>query len=290
MLRCIAAAVLAVPLIACSSGKPPHPAGTFEATVIEIAPVIAGRALVVRPQEGEAVAAGDTVLVLDTELLALQRVETAARRAGLAAQRRTAAADLAQALRRGELAATTLARAQDLLAQGSAAQQQVDDLAAERDVVASGAEAARGRIAAIDAELAHLETALAVLDRQLRDGVVVAPRGGVVLTRTLEPGEVAQAGRPVLRLADLDTLDLKVYLEAGDLDRVRLGERLEVLVDALGGERREGRVAWVSDEAEFTPKNAQTRRERERLVFGIKIKFDNSENILKPGMPIEVTF
>jgi len=286
--RPLLAASLALVLAGCSGRELPNPAGTFETTIVDVAPVIAGRALVVQPDEGAAVAAGDTLIVLDTELLALQRAETAARRASLEAQRRTADADLAQARRRLDLVETTLARTTELLGLGSATQQQVDDLTAERDVTRSAIEAARGRLAAYDAELAHLDAALAVLDRQLRDGVVLAPVGGVVLTRALEPGEVAAPGRMALRLADLAELELRIYLETGDLDRVRLGDTLPVVVDALPGQHCEGRVSWISEEAEFTPKNAQTRNARAQLVYAVKLRVANPERRLHVGMPAEV--
>ncbi|HOX24343.1 MAG TPA: efflux RND transporter periplasmic adaptor subunit [Candidatus Krumholzibacteria bacterium] len=285
--RCCLATFLLL-LAGCSGRELPNPSGTFEATVVDVAPVMSGRALVVRPDEGEAVALGDTVIVLDTELLALQRAETAARRASLEAQRRSAAADLAQAQSRLALVETTLSRTTELRNLGTATQQQVDDLTAERDVTRSAIEAARGRLATVDAELAHLEAALAVLDRQLRDGVVLAPVAGTVLTRNLEPGEVAAAGRTAMRVADLSELELEVYLEAGDLDRVRLGDTLPVVIDATPGERRQGRVTWISDEAEFTPKNAQTRDARAQLVYAVKLRVANPDGRLHVGMPAEV--
>lgn len=284
-LACFAALLL---LAGCGNRELPNPSGTFETTVVDVATLIGGRAILVQPDEGQAVAAGDTLIVLDTELLALQRAEAAARGESLSAQRRTATADLAQTQSRLALVETTLARTTTLRDQGSAAQQQVDNLSAERDVARSGIEAARGRIATVDAELAHLATALAVLDRQLRDGVVVAPSAGTVLTRSLEPGEVATPGRLALRIADLSELKLKVYLEAGDLERVRLGDTLPVLVDALAGVQLAGRVSWISAEAEFTPKNAQTRNARAQLVYAVELRVANAEGRLHVGMPAEV--
>jgi HlyD family secretion protein len=127
-----------------------------------------------------------------------------------------------------------------------------------------------------------------VLDRQLRDGVVVAPSAGTVLTRSLEPGEVATPARLALRLADLSELKLRVYLEAGDLERARLGDTLPVLVDALAGVRLTGRVSWISAEAEFTPKNAQTRNARAQLVYAVELRVANPDGRLHVGMPAEV--
>jgi len=273
---------------ACGRGGPPAPSGTFETTVVDIAPVLGGRVLSVTRQEGEAVAAGDTLIVLDTEMIALQRVQSAANRSTLQAQRRVAEAELSRSRRQFDLLETTLARTISLRDQGTATGQQVDDLTAQRDVARAGVEASRGRLDAIDAELAHLDTGLAVFDRQLVDGVVLSPLDGTVLTRALEPGEVAAPGRTALRLADLSHLELRVYLEAGDLERVRLGQDLPVHVDALPDAPLTGRVSWISAEAEFTPKNAQTRNARAQLVYAVKLRVANPDGRLHVGMPAEV--
>ena len=272
----------------CRGSAPAAPAGTFEATVVEVATVIGGRALSVRAAEGQRVAAGDTLVVLDTEVLALQRAQTAASRERLHAERAVADADVARARRQLALLETTLARTTALRDQGTATDQQVDELAAQRDIARATIAAAGGRQAAIDAESAQLAAGLAVIDRQLRDAAVLAPIAGTVLTRSLEPGEVAAPGRAALRLADLSTLELRVYLEAGELERVRVGRQLPVRVDALAGPALSGTVAWVADEAEFTPKNAQTRNARAQLVYAVKLRVPNPDGKLHIGMPAEV--
>lgn len=284
----MAAAACAVALAGCRGSAPAAPAGTFEATIFEVTPVIGGRALSVGASEGERVAAGDTLVVLDTSLIALQRAQAAANEATLRAQQTVADADLAKARRQLALLETTLARTTTLRDQGTATAQQVDELAAQRDIARAAIDAARGRQAALAAELAHLDASLAVFDRQLKDGIVLAPAAGTVLTRSLEPGEVAAPGRPALRLADLTSLELRVFLEAGELERVRAGQQLPVRVDALGGAPLAGTVAWIADEAEFTPKNAQTRHARAQLVYAVKLRVPNPDGRLHIGMPAEV--
>ncbi len=280
--------VLLLGLAACGHGRVPGPSGTFETTVVDVAPVLGGRVLAVTRQEGERVAVGDTLVVLDTEVIALQRAQAAAGQATLQAQRAVADADLARARRQLALLETTLGRTNTLREQGTATGQQVDDLTAQRDVARTGVEAARGRLAAIDAELVHLESGLAVFDRQLRDSAVLSPIGGTVLTRTLEPGEVATPGRAALRLADLSHLELRVYLESGDLSRLRLGQEVPVRVDALPGAPLKGTVGWIAGEAEFTPKNVQTRNARAQLVYAVKLRVDNPDGKLHVGMPAEI--
>ena len=280
--------VLLLGLAACGHGRVPGPSGTFETTVVDVAPVLGGRVLAVTRQEGERVAVGDTLVVLDTEVIALQRAQAAAGQATLQAQRAVADADLARARRQLALLETTLGRTNTLREQGTATGQQVDDLTAQRDVARTGVEAARGRLAAIDAELVHLESGLAVFDRQLRDSAVLSPITGTVLTRTLEPGEVATPGRAALRLADLSHLELRVYLESGDLSRLRLGQEVPVRVDALPGAPLKGTVGWIAGEAEFTPKNVQTRNARAQLVYAVKLRVDNPDGKLHVGMPAEI--
>jgi len=282
------AALPSLILVGCGRNEPRHPAGSFEARSVDVAAQLAGRILQVGAEEGETVATGDTLLLLDTELIALRRAESESSRKTLTAQRRAAEAERDQARRQMELLDTTLRRVEVLREEGSATGQRVDELRAEWDIAGSRVEAAEARIAALEAEAARLDAALAVLDRQLADGLVLAPISGTVLLRSAEPGEIASPGRPVMRLADLSRLDLRVFLEAEDLDRVALGMRLDLLVDALPGETLDGRVSWISEEAEFTPKNAQTRNMRAQLVYAIKLQVDNPEGRLHIGMPAEV--
>jgi HlyD family secretion protein len=279
-------ALAALATVGCGNGEDlANPSGTLEATEINVAPLLTARLLDIRADEGDRVAKGDTLLVLDTDLLRRQRTQVAAQDDVLAAQKREAGQLLEQSRRRLELTETTLARTAALHAQGSATQQQVDDLEAQRDVSASQVAAARDRIGAIAAQTEQVAASLAVLDRQLADGIVFSPIAGTVLLRMAEPGEVAMAGAPVLRLADLDNLDLRIYLEETDLDLVRIGEPLPVLVDALEGKELSGVVRWISAEAEFTPKNAQTRSARAQLVYAVKLSVPNPDGHLHIGMP-----
>ena len=118
---------------------------------------------------------------------------------------------------------------------------------------------------------------------------VRAPLAATVLTKYSEAGEWVQPGVRMMTLGDLTDVWAYVYVAQPMLASLSLGQRVTGYLPEID-RKVEGKIIKVNDEAEFTPKNAQTRHERERLVFGIKIEFDNSDNILKPGMPIEVTF
>jgi HlyD family secretion protein len=281
------ALALAPTLPACDGGDGPHPSGTLEATIVDVSPLLAGRVLDVRAEEGERVSKGDTLVVIDTDLIRLERERTAAKRATITAQRAQALDMLKAAERRRDLAATTLGRIRALVAQGSATRQRLDEAETQHDVAVNEVNSARDQLAVLEAQEKELVASLAVFERQLEDGVVIAPADGTVLVKGLERGESAAPGSLAIRMADLSSLELRVYLEAPDLDLVELGQRLPVVVDAMPDEEFEGMVSWISSESEFTPKNAQTRDARAQLVYAVKLRVPNRNGRLHIGMPAE---
>ncbi len=129
--------------------------------------------------------------------------------------------------------------------------------------------------------------ALALAETRLADSVLRAPVGGVVLSHHAEAGEYAAPGVPVVTIGDLSRPWIRCWLEEPDLGRVRLGQEVRVTADSLPGRVFTGRVSFISSEAEFTPKNVQTREERSRLVFRMKVAVGNPDGLLKPGMPVD---
>jgi HlyD family secretion protein len=116
-----------------------------------------------------------------------------------------------------------------------------------------------------------------------------APSGGVILERLVHTGELAVPGAPLFTLADLDQVTLTVYVPEADLGRVSLGQDVEVTVDAYD-QVFAGQVTHIASQAEFTPKNIQTQEERVHMVFAVKIRLDNPDQLLKPGMPADAVF
>jgi HlyD family secretion protein len=116
---------------------------------------------------------------------------------------------------------------------------------------------------------------------------LVAPISGTVLSKSVEPGEQVAAGTPVVTLGNLSECWLKGYIPETELGRVKLGQRARVTTDSTPGKFFEGRVSFISSEAEFTPKNVQTEKERVKLVYRIKISLNNPSMELKPGMPAD---
>jgi HlyD family secretion protein len=108
-----------------------------------------------------------------------------------------------------------------------------------------------------------------------------------VLSKNVEPGEYVAPGTPVVTVGDVVNCWLRAYITAGDLPRVKLGQKARVIVDSRSGKFYEGRVSFIAANAEFTPKNVQTEKERVKLVYRIKIDVHNPSQELKPGMPAD---
>ena len=143
------------------------------------------------------------------------------------------------------------------------------------------------QIAAVDAQVKIAQAALDALRVQVDKFVLQAPISGLVLERPVHVGEVALPGSPLMTLADLDRLTLIVYVPEDQLGQVQVGQSVTVSVDAYADRTFKGTVAFIASQAEFTPKNVQTREERVSMVFAIKVQLPNPDHALKPGMPAD---
>ena len=129
--------------------------------------------------------------------------------------------------------------------------------------------------------------ALRQAEQQVEYTRLLAPFNGVVLSKSAEPGEYLNPGSPVISIADLDIVWLRAFINETDLSRVSLGQVVEVTTDTYPDKVYEGRISFISSEAEFTPKSVQTQEERVKLMYLIKIELDNPNQELKPGMPAD---
>ncbi len=143
------------------------------------------------------------------------------------------------------------------------------------------------QIAAVEAQVEIARAALEALQVQTDKFTLRAPISGLVLERPVHVGEVALPGAPLTTLADLDSVTLTVYVPEDQLGRVQIGQPVSVTVDAYPSRTFRGIVMSVASQAEFTPKNVQTREERVNMVFGVKVSLANPDHALKPGMPAD---
>jgi HlyD family secretion protein len=137
------------------------------------------------------------------------------------------------------------------------------------------------------AEIERARANLALIDTQIADTVAVSPVDGVVLVKSADVGEVLAAGTTVVTIGDIDHPWLRAYINETDLGRVKLGSKARITTDSYPDKTYEGRISFISSEAEFTPKQIQTKEEREKLVYRIKIEADNPGHELKSNMPAD---
>jgi len=141
-------------------------------------------------------------------------------------------------------------------------------------------EAARGQVS-------QARAALDLAGSRLREAAIVSPINGVVLRKNLEAGEMANSGVSILTLVDPTDLWLRAYVPETDIGRIKVGMAARITIDAYKDRTFSGKITEIASEAEFTPKNVQTKKERVNLVFRIKIAVDNPQGLLKPGMPAD---
>ncbi len=149
---------------------------------------------------------------------------------------------------------------------------------------------AEAAVAQAQSAVAQAEANLALLDVQIQKLTTYAPTDGVVLTRSVEPGEVVNPGAVLLTLANLSNLSITVYIPEDRYGEVSLGQSVQVTVDSFPGETFAATVSAISDRAEFTPRNVQTVDGRKTTVFAITLQLEDSQGKLKPGMPADVVF
>jgi len=140
-------------------------------------------------------------------------------------------------------------------------------------------------------EKAPLQKSIAQIEDQISKGQIVNPVKGTVLTKYAMQGEMATIGKPLYKIADIDTITLRAYITGSQLPQIKLGQQVKVLIDsgAHGYKEYPGTISWISDKSEFTPKTIQTKDERANLVYAIKIRVKN-DGYLKIGMYAEVKF
>jgi len=271
--------------------------GTVEARDVRVGSLAGGRVLDVRAEEGAAVAAGDTLVILESDLIDLQLGEQAAavevaRAALLRAETGPRSEQVERARIESDAAETERRRQEALLAGGSVGQREYDNALVNAKVAREAyLELSRGTraedIAQARAQLEREEGRLAYLRRQREESAVVAPAAGVVQSLELRPGDLVAAGQPVARILEAGQVWVRVYVPEPSLGLVSIGQRARLTVDTFPGREFEGRVVEIRDRAEYLPRNVQTLDQRSEQVFGVKVVVDGAPE-LKPGMAAAV--
>ena len=270
--------------------------GNFEATTVMVSSESNGRLLFLKAEEGKRLKAGELIAIVDTTQLHLQRKQIEASIGVLPKKLQTTFADIEVLKRQKANLIRERDRVQRLLTKKAATPKQLDDLNGEIAVVEKRIQAIQSQTKTANrgilAEKEPMLAQMAVLNEQIRKSYIYNPIDGMVLTKLSEPSEVVTMGAPLYRIGQLDTMTLRMYVSAVQLQNLKLGQELEVLVDSGTDAFRalKGTISWIAEQAEFTPKTIQTKEDRVNLVYAVKVKVPNPDGLLKIGMPAEVDF
>lgn len=270
-------------LALCScSGEPRFDAsGNFEATEVVISAETAGKILEFDIEEGDTVAPGRELALVDTAQLHLTRRQLIFQQAASDAGRPDIALQLAASRRELEHQLAERTRLMNLHADGAATSKQLDDIDAAirilQDRIAAQQSTLGNSAASIDESASAIRAQIERIDDQIADCHVIAPLAGTVLTKYAEAGEYAVPGKPLLKVANLNKIYLRAYFTSEQLADLKLGQEVTVVANFGGDNLFEypGRITWISSESEFTPKNIQTQDSRSNLVYAVKISVEN---------------
>ena len=315
--------LLAVGLFSCSSSNNDFDAsGVFEATEYIISAESAGKILDLSLNEGDWLKAGQSIAKLDCELLELQKSQVLASKDAVRAKQLNAAPSMEVTEKQLRVQEQQIAAVEEQLSSAdreksrleklvkaeAAPAKQLDDVNAQISVLQKQLLAAKAQLdvlrqqksaqqqnadiqnRGILSEEKPLNERVSQIEAQIKDCQIQNPIEGRVIAKYSEQFEMAAAGKPLYKIADTRKMVLRAYINGSQLPKAKIGQELKVFVDGENGKYRElkGKILWISDNAEFTPKTIQTKDERANLVYAVKIAVDNSDESIKIGMYGEI--
>jgi HlyD family secretion protein len=263
--------------------------GNFTATEVVISAESSGKIILKNHNEGDIIDKDNVVFVIDTIQSYLKKNELVARKQAIKAKRINVQAQINVLEEQKRALEIDIERFGRMIDEGAVSQKQIDDLENKRTLLEKQIEQVRTNFIAIDAEAKAIEASLRQVDDVLARSKVRSPGEGTILETYAEKGESVAPGKPLFKIADLKTMELKAYFSGNQLASIKIGDTVEVLTDGGNGEleSHKGKIVWIASDAEFTPKIIQTREERINLVYAVKISVPNDGSI-KINMPAEV--
>jgi HlyD family secretion protein len=300
-------------LAGCNGNNTGHikASGNIEATNIIVSSQVSGKVFQILKDEGDRVNKSDTIIIIDPETYKLKLDEAVASKEYAQAQFnllkkgardedvKQAEENLKQAQVTFDLAEKDKERMENLYEAKSITKKQSDDALANYKISEARLNSAKENFEKVknlsrpeelkqaEANLNRTIANVNLLQKSLNDCYVTSPSSGFITKKFIKIGETAGMMSSLFQVADLSSVDLVIYIPETELGNVKLGLRSEITIDTYPGKSYEGKVTYISPQAEFTPKNIQTQEERTKLVFAVKIKIDNPNFELKDGMPAD---
>ncbi|OGU16955.1 MAG: ABC transporter [Ignavibacteria bacterium GWB2_35_12] len=277
---------------ACSGGNDLSDAyGNFEATEITISAETTGKLIVFNIEEGQTIKEGEIVGVIDTTQLYLKMEQLEASKKAISTKFGSVIAQINVLKEQKVNAEKDQKRIEAMFNSKAATQKQLDDINGNITVINKQINQIETQNGTIINELKSLDAQIAQVDDFLKKSIIVNPVEGTVLNKYAEPYEIAVAGKPLYKIADISIMYLKAYVSGDQLPKIKIGQQVKILIDKNKKELNSltGTISWISSQSEFTPKIIQTKDERVNMVYAIKVKVKN-DGQLKIGMPGEVRF
>lgn len=265
--------------------------GNFEATEVIISAETNGRILDFDVAEGMQIVRGSVIATIDTTISHLQKAEIDAGMLSVRTRMNSIDAQNDILNQQIENLNINVRRTEKMLKDGAATQKQFDDLSGQVAVLQKQVSANNTQKTSVAAELSVYETKKATLNEQIIRSCIKSPLNGTIIEKYSEAGEITAAGKPLVKIADLSVIKLKVYVSGAQLGSVKIGQSCTVRTDDgnKGYISFQGKVTYIFEKAEFTPKIIQTKEERVILVYAVTIDVIN-DGTLKSGMPGEAIF
>ena len=296
MKKMLTAAGIVLLITACHDKEQEYDAtGTFEATETTISAQQSGTLLTWNANEGDTLQAGQEIGLVDTTQLWLKILALEASKEVFQSQKPDMQKQIAATRQQLAKAQTEQRRYKELVADGAAPSRMLDDATAQVQVLQRTLDAQVSSLTTTTESLSRQMNATDVQIRQLADQIskchVVAPCGGTVIEKYAERGEFVPVGKPLLKVADTETMFIRAYVTSRRLQSIRVGQKAKVFADYGDGQKKEyeGTVSWISSRSEFTPKTILTDDERADLVYAVKVAIKN-DGFAKIGMYGEVKF
>ena len=262
--------------------------GNFEATEITVSSETNGKIVMLQVEEGQTLKENTLVAEIDSVPLVLKRNNLLAAKNVIYTKSKGVLSQIEVIKAQKATALLNKKRIEDLLSDKLASQKQLDEVNGQIDAYNSQINSIQTQNAGVLDETKTLDAQIQELNHQIEQCKIYNPVNGTVLVKYAEPNEITAFGKPLYKIADLDVMQFKGYISETQLSSVKIGQKVEVSVDAADALiAHEGVITWIASEAEFTPKVIQTKEERVNLVYAIKVDVKN-DGSLKIGMPAEM--